>query len=101
MTSIANAVALLLTIAAILGVLAQMHGSITTDGEHLRFFSPDPSGSFLFNNMDLLARLTQLAVWNCCKLVSISVLQDRVTSAEAKADLFEVENLSSLSLISQ
>ena len=70
MTSTIHAIALLFTIAAIMGVLAQLRGSLKADGEHLRFFSPDPSGSFLFNNMDLLARLNQLEVWNCCKALS-------------------------------
>ena len=66
MASLSPCVVLLLTITALLGVRAQMLGSIEVDGSNLLFVSPDPSGSFFFNDVDLFAWMAQLEVWNCC-----------------------------------
>ena len=62
MTSPTRIAALVLAMAAILGVLAQMHGSITTDGINLLFFSPDPLGSLFFNNVDIVNEMNELKV---------------------------------------
>jgi hypothetical protein len=53
---------LLFAIVAILGVLAQLHGSITTDGSSLLLASPDPFGSLFFNEVDILDELNEMKV---------------------------------------
>ena len=80
-----------LAFVAILGVLAQMHGSITTDGINLLFFSPDPLGSLFFNNVDIVNEMNELKVCAVvCRCVCSHLAQALVASTEAIADRLEV-----------
>ena len=63
MNALTHAALLVLAIAAVLGVLAQLQGSITTDGINLLLASPDPLGSLFFNNKDILDELNGMKVW--------------------------------------
>ena len=81
---------LLLAIVAILGVLAQLHGSITTDGFNVILASPDASGSLLFNNVNIFDEIAQMKVCPERDFACSHNLQSRLASSEASASRFEV-----------
>ena len=91
MASPTRVAALVLAMAAILGVLAQMHGAITTDGINLLFFSPDPLGSLFFNNVDIVNEMNELKVCAVvCRCACSHLVKALVASTEAIADRLEV-----------